>query len=428
MFDENLLENQLENLPSQAITQLADLIASNLRKEEPRQTITFKELFDLYYEYRVKSVLKNSQNHFYFYKKHGSRWADIQIHEIKRRDVQGWVDQLGESSPTAARKALVTLRAIINWGMRREHIPAMENPCNHVETLKDRLRRRFILPSELQSFEDALEPEPQIYQDFFHICLLTGGRKSNVRSMRWDEIDFDLATWTIPDSKFKTGDEAVIPLTEWPLKILQRRKEAGLDAEWVFPAGKPNSKTKHINCVKRAWARILNRSGLKNLRIHDLRRTLASYMAIEGNNTFVIAQMLGHKDMRSVARYARLDVSTVRKAAETVSTTWQRFRDATVQARQLKAYQSADSLATANDQNASEKITRADEIVIQAKIIKSLALSKTNRTKKDFYRKIGSSLGVDKMELERILASMVLKGLIEKVYADNGFISYCLIK
>jgi integrase len=63
---------------------------------------------------------------------------------------------------------------------------------------------------------------------------------------------------------------------------------------------------------KAAWKRILDRAGLKNLRIHDLRRTLGSYQAIAGASLVVIGKSLGHKSPQSTAIYARLSNDPVR--------------------------------------------------------------------------------------------------------------------
>jgi integrase len=428
LFDEILLENQLENLPSLAITQLADLIASNLRKEEPRQTITFKELFDLYYERRVKTKLKNQFNAYYFYRKHGARWADVQIHEINRRDVQEWVDQLGVDSKSSATKALNTLKAIINWGMQKEHIPAMLNPCKHVEAFKDVSRERFILPGEFQIFEDALLQEPQIYQDFFRICLLTGARRSNVCSMRWDEIDFELATWTLPASKFKSGRTVILPLTEEPLNLLRRRKAANQGSEWVFPSRRKTNTGGHVICVKKAWNRIMKRSGLEDLHIHDLRRTLGSYLAIQGNNAFTIAKMLGHSDLRSTNMYARLDLATVRSAAQSVSHSWLKYRRSLSTPGDTKAEHSQERHqrdAIGKGIDLAGRLSAAQQIVAEAKIIASI--NSGNRLKKNFYRKIGGHFPISNIEMNRILAQMESRGLIKQVRDDYGISRYDLV-
>jgi hypothetical protein len=57
---------------------------------------------------------------------------------------------------------------------------------------------------------------------------------------------------------------------------------------------------------KTAWKRILERAGIENLRLHDLRRTLGSSMAAAGVNTITTARTMGHKTLSMALRYQQL--------------------------------------------------------------------------------------------------------------------------
>jgi integrase len=52
--------------------------------------------------------------------------------------------------------------------------------------------------------------------------ILTAARSGEVRGARWDEIDFDAATWTIPASRMKAGKEHAVPLTKAAIDLLKR--------------------------------------------------------------------------------------------------------------------------------------------------------------------------------------------------------------
>ena len=134
--------------------------------------------------------------------------------------------------------------------------------------------------------------------------------------MSWNEISFELETWTIP--KTKNGDSLTVPLTPNALDILQRRYESENKHEtWVFPSDRKGRKTgalSHMGNPKEAWKRLLERAKIKNLRIHDLRRTAGSYMAIQGVTPTIIGKALGHRSPASTAIYARLTQDPVRQA------------------------------------------------------------------------------------------------------------------
>jgi integrase len=63
---------------------------------------------------------------------------------------------------------------------------------------------------------------------------------------------------------------------------------------------------------KKAWERILREAGAEDLRIHDLRRTLGSYQAATGANSYIIGKSLGQKSQQSTAIYARLNLDPAR--------------------------------------------------------------------------------------------------------------------
>ena len=67
---------------------------------------------------------------------------------------------------------------------------------------------------------------------------------------------------------------------------------------------------------KAGWKRILDKAGIKDLRLHDLRRTLGSWQAATGANTYMIGHSLGHKSPQSTAVYARLNLDPVRNSVE----------------------------------------------------------------------------------------------------------------
>lgn len=403
------------------LASFAEKIVSRLAPAPaPVESMTFGELFSLYFEQRIEQRTRDTRNARYFFSLYGRRWSDIPVHEITRKSVQAWLDELGPKGQIAANRALDVMRATINWGMYRELIPISNNPCVKVERFKQRSRKRFAAPEELIRLKEALDEESDLMRDFFWMCLLTGARRGNVQSMTWTEIDFDLSTWTIPAEKFKTGDTHTLPLNSLALSILHRRWRVRGESRWVFPSPKT---AKCISQPKTAWKRILKRSGISDLRIHDLRRTMGSYLAINGANQYVIAQMLGHKDVRSTAIYARLNLAAVRKAAEAVSENWQALlaeptkEAATTRLLEVKRPEPM-RLLDAQPKNADIQITGADQVIVEGKIL--LAIRAGGTTKKCFYRKIGAHFRINSMEMERILNEMVEKRLIEHHRDDLG--------
>jgi len=266
------------------------------------------QLYQLYYTKHAMVRTRCPENVHYFWSAHSHQWTGKDIANITKREVQDWVDDLAAASKSSATRAVNQLAAIFGWGIKRGYIDS--NPCIGVERFSIKPRERFLMPGELAAFFDSLMKEEPTLRDFFLICLLTGARRGNVLAMQWKEIDLDLLIWRFDA---KNDDLHTLPLCKSAAQILFARKALST-SQYVFP-GRYGG---HLREPKRAWARVLSRAGIENLRIHDLRRTVGSYLAIKGASPYVIGKALGHRDQRSTAVYARLDLEPVRGAMEGV--------------------------------------------------------------------------------------------------------------
>ncbi len=148
-------------------------------------------------------------------------------------------------------------------------------------------------------------------RDFFVVALLTGARRANVQGMRWGDIDLDAGAWLIPADDAKAGKAIMVPLVPQVVDILRRRAEQTNTSPFVFAS---DSKSGHLVEPKFAWRRIIDRAGITDLRLHDLRHSIASYMAIGGESLTIVGKVLGHNSHATTARYAHLSVDPVRAA------------------------------------------------------------------------------------------------------------------
>ena len=96
--------------------------------------------------------------------------------------------------------------------------------------------------------------------------------------------------------------------------MLQVRKENEKETSvWVFPG---SGESGHLVEPKTVWRRVVKRSGITDLRMHDLRRTLGSYMAMTNQSLHIIGRALGHRSATSTQVYARLANDPVRQGME----------------------------------------------------------------------------------------------------------------
>src|SRR5262249_38733459 len=147
-----------------------------------------------------------------------------------------------------------------------------------------------------------------------------GARKGAVMAMRWQDIDLRTRVWLIPAAVAKNKQTGAVALVEPAAAILARRQELCGNSSWVFPS---SSSSGHIAHVANAWSALTRAAGIANLRPHDLRRTIGSWLAASGASSLVIQRALTHKSAASAKAYAHLDVEAVRAALVNLTTAMQ---------------------------------------------------------------------------------------------------------
>ena len=111
----------------------------------------------------------------------------------------------------------------------------------------------------------------------------------------------------------KTGPRTVW-LSEAARTILDRQPRT--ESRYVFPSSKDPARpcSRHIGL----WYRVRKDAGIEDVRLHDLRHTVASQAVARGAALSTVARMLGHADPTMTLRYAHVGDRDVRAAAERI--------------------------------------------------------------------------------------------------------------
>ena len=217
--------------------------------------------------------------------------------------------------PTVANRIIALVSSVYGWALS-SGVWEQNNPARGVKKNQEKSRDRFIQGDELPRFFKAVGEEPnETMRDYFLLSLLTGARQANVLAMCWEDISFERAEWRIEETK--NGTPQTVTLSPEAMEILHNRKPVE-PAEFIFPSER-SSASGHLQNPKKAWKRVLDRAGLSNLRIHDLRRTLGSWQAKSGASLAIIGISLNHKNQNTTAIYARLDLDPVRDSVNTAT-------------------------------------------------------------------------------------------------------------
>lgn len=307
-------EMTIENARREAQKIINELNAGknpNNEKKKLRSETTFKELFTLYMERHSKQEKKTWKYDERDVPRFLGHWFQRKLSAITKQEIQALHEKVrAENGLYQANRLLSRIQGIYNkaieWGWEGV------NPATGIKKFKEKSRDRFLHPDELPRFFESLDAEQNdTIRDYIYVSLFTGVRKTNVMEMRWEDLYLERKEWLVPDTK--NGDPLRVHLVDSVIELLQKRGSSYGSGEWVFPG---TGATGHLMEPKAGWKRILDRAGIKELRIHDLRRTLGSWQAATGANSFMIGRSLGHKTPQSTAVYARLNLDPVRDSVE----------------------------------------------------------------------------------------------------------------
>jgi integrase len=107
------------------------------------------------------------------------------------------------------------------------------------------------------------------------------------------------------------------------------------DSPYVFPGRTP---TRPLREIRRLWYAVRHAANLPDVRLHDLRHSVASFAGGHGYSLFLIGKLLGHKTAQSTERYAHVAEDARKIMADRVSETIRQALDAVgVQPVPLKA-------------------------------------------------------------------------------------------
>jgi len=183
-------------------------------------------------------------------------------------------------------------RACYHWAVKRGSLIA--NPFQDLPLAPVARRERVLTDDELRSIWQATAG-PGSFNAIVRTLILTGQRREEVAGMTWDEIAPDLSTWTIPASRAKNGEAHFVPLSPQAQAIFAtapRMAKDGVDkGTWLVFLGRGVGP---FNGFSKAKAALDEVGGVKDWRLHDLRRKMATGLQKLGVRLEVTEAMLNH--------------------------------------------------------------------------------------------------------------------------------------
>ena len=290
--------------------------------EAASATITVAEMAERYLEEHVTVRCKPRTQVLYRAVVHRHlvpALGGTRVAAVTREQVSALHYRLRET-PYAANRVVEVLAQILD--MAREHglrERGAGNPCRSVEKYRERSHERFLSEEEFRRLGRVLDAAAAgaggasgAAVAAIRLLMLTGCRRSEILSLRWEHVDLAAGELRLPDSK--TGAR-LVPLSPAAAEVLSGiPREPGIP--WVIPGRNPGAPLKNLQYP---WEIVRARAGLDDVRIHDLRHSFASRALALGESLPMIGELLGHRRVRTTARYAHLARESVKASATRIA-------------------------------------------------------------------------------------------------------------
>ena len=243
-------------------------------------------------------------------------YGHLAVEEVDREHIANLHYELRDI-PYQANRVLEIGSKLFNlaelWKLR-----AGGNPCKFVRKYREKNRERFLTDEEFRRLGEVLsemEAEktlPVFAAAAFRLLMLTGCRRNEIVTLRWEHVDIEGGELRLPDTK--TGAR-MVPLSPPAARVLAElpRIEGN---PWVIPGFKPN---RHLADLNHYWERVRERANLQDVRIHDIRHSFASRALALGESLTMIGKLLGHNKIETTSRYAHLARDSIKVSSARVA-------------------------------------------------------------------------------------------------------------
>jgi integrase len=217
-------------------------------------------------------------------------WGKRKLASITKQDVRTLLDSVVDRGAAIhANRLLAALRRFFNWAVERDLIDA--SPAAGIKPpAKEVSRERSLTRDELAAIWKATETMDYPFGPYIRMLILTGQRRNEVAGAKWNELDLEKGMWTIPGERAKNGKAHLVHLGAEAIATLHAipRHEG---RELVFTT----TGTSPISGFSRAKEALDKASGVRDWRIHDLRRTFATLATGDlGIEPAVVDKILNH--------------------------------------------------------------------------------------------------------------------------------------
>jgi integrase len=272
------------------VKRLNQVIEHGTHPERPTQLFSLAEAGKLFFENhskRNKRSWKNDRARVgilarYFGKK--------LMQDVTPEDLEAFLNAVQKKrgiKDTTRNHYLALVKAIYNR-LKKWRLYVGENPAFYTEMKKvPRARVRFLYPSEEKTLTPVVSQDPLVWP-YYVVALHTGMRIGEIAKMRVEDASVSLRDIFIPNSKSNRSRH--VPMSEELASFLERQIAGKKPSDYAL-AGVI------AGYVSRRFKGLCERSGVANLKFHDLRHTFTARLLSKGVPIYKVSKILGHSSV-----------------------------------------------------------------------------------------------------------------------------------
>ena len=246
-------------------------------------------------------------------------YANKLLSEIKTSHIRKLCEDINErGAPTTAVRVKTIFNEIYNLAIiKGMDIPNPATPIISKGLYAKVSRNRALSPNDINLFITKLN-ESELYPAIklsIEMLLYTMLRKSEVVNAKWNEIDFETKTWTIPADRMKARRAHNVYLSEQVLERFRDLQVYSRGSDYVFPARGNKSKPMAVSSTNRGANETIEKLNgqVEAFVVHDFRRTASTILHEKGYNTDHIEKCLAHVDSSVRGVYNKAEYEAERR-------------------------------------------------------------------------------------------------------------------
>lgn len=201
--------------------------------------------------------------------------------------------------PATVNRELACLKSLFNRFIKDDVL--LKNPVSKVKFLKEESEQMRVVSDEEERLYLMACSQP--LRDVAILMLETGMRPEEVFRIERRNVHLDKNYIFNPFGKTKAAKRK-IPLSRKAHDVLRVRLK-NVDGELLFPSGRGGKDlSKSIVKLTNGHRGAVSRSGVAEFRLYDLRHTFATRHAQLGTDLITLKDLLGHKNLDMLKRYA----------------------------------------------------------------------------------------------------------------------------